>query len=66
MVCEIIVGDIIAIRIQVYIKHKISLLRDWDAISGYEGLNDVNVLFDCLERKAVIEIRVRKDPLKSI
>ena len=35
-------------------------------ISGYEGLDVVDVLNDLLERSGVMEIDIRKNPLKLI
>lgn len=63
MVCEIIVSHIITIVIEIYIKHKISLLRDRNMVYGYEGLDDLDVSTNPLEKSRVVKIRIRKDPL---
>ena len=66
MVCEIIVSHMHAVRIDVYIKYKISLLRDWKVISVYECLDDFNVELDSSAKSGVVEIHICKDPLKLI
>jgi hypothetical protein len=63
VVCEIVVGRICAIRVEVYIKYKISLFRDYNVIAVYEFLDDLDVVIDPLERSGVVEIHIREDPL---
>ena len=64
VVCEIIVSHIRAIFIEVYIKYKISLFRDWDVIAFYEVLYNLDVEIDPLAKNRVVEIYIREDSLK--
>ena len=64
VVCEIIVSHIRAIRIDVYIKYKISLFRDRNVIAVYEFLDDLDVEINPSARSGVVEIYIREDPLK--
>ena len=64
VVCEIIGGRIRAICIEVYIKHKIGLLRDYNVIAAYEFLDDLDVEIDPSAWSRVVQIHIRKDPLK--
>ena len=64
MVCEIIVNHMLAIRIEVYIKYKISLFRDRNVVAVYEFLDDFDVEINPSARSGIVEIYVREDPLK--